>query len=223
MGDQFIKRRKNMLEGQIKPHGVTDQRLIEALLSVPREVFLPKHLHSLAYADDAVDLLPGRSMLNPVDFSRMVQAADISKEDIVLDVGCLTGYSTAVISYLCNIVIGLDCHQAFIADAQKHMQACGVTNSIFVHQADLAAGYARQAPYQVIVINQVVSRVPQAFADQLDEGGRLVAVVSSEPRASLGRATLFRKSADLLTSVRVLFDCGVSNGHLFAEKQRFAL
>jgi protein-L-isoaspartate(D-aspartate) O-methyltransferase len=220
MQHSFEKSRKNMVDGQLKPSRVTDTALLDALRTTPREVFLPRHLQSLSYVDEDVPIATDRYMQQPVVLGRLLQAAKVNMHEVVLDIGCLTGYSTTILSHLAATVIGLESDLFFSDQAVKNIQTQGVTNAIIVQQAELSIGYVKQSPYDVIVINGAVSAVPQKILDQLAEGGRLVTVVSV--KGQLGRAMLYRRSNGVI-SAESLFDASTPILKGFEHKQVFAL
>ncbi len=195
--------RKVMVDGQIRPNGVTDTGIIAAMLDIPREKFMPEAWQALAYSDAAV-LLPGgdtRALLTPTVLARLLQAAEIGPQDVVLDVGCGTGYSTALISRLAAFVVGLEVDEALGTIAGENLTAVEATSAVVVTGA-LAEGYAASAPYDVIVVEGAIEIQPDGLIAQLKEGGRLVTVVGSGGSA---KATVYLKG-EVGVSHRAVFD-----------------
>ena len=197
--------RRNMVSGQIRTNRVTDERLIEAMEEIPRERFVPHAKRGVAYVDEDVEIASGRYLMEPMVLARMVQEAGIAADDMVLDVGCGTGYAAAVMSRLAGTVIALDVDGSLAAEAESTLNAVGADNAIVV-TGPLAEGYARQAPYDVILLGGAVDHLPQALADQLAEGGRIVGVLREA--GTVGQATLWARHRGALSS-RSLFEASL--------------
>jgi protein-L-isoaspartate(D-aspartate) O-methyltransferase len=171
----FAAAREAMVDRQVRPSDVTRYPIIEALLWVPREDFVPPALRPVAYLGEHVPLGPGRVLLDPRVFAKMLDALDLGPDDLVLDVGCGLGYSTAVIARLAEAVIALEEDAAMAAEAEAQLTAHGADNAV-VEQGPLAAGIARHGPFDAIIIEGAVEALPDAFAAQLKPGGRIVAI-----------------------------------------------
>ena len=197
--------RRNMVSGQIRTNRVTDERLIEAMEEIPRERFVPHAKRGVAYVDEDVEIASGRYLMEPMVLARMVQEATIAADDMVLDVGCGTGYATAVMSRLAGTVIALDVDASLAAEAESTLSGVGADNAIVV-TGPLAEGYARQAPYDVILLGGAIDHLPQALADQLAEGGRIVGVLREA--GGVGQATLWARHRGALSS-RSLFEASL--------------
>jgi protein-L-isoaspartate(D-aspartate) O-methyltransferase len=219
------QQRLNMVESQVRPSDVTDRRIIRAMLEVPREAFVPQALAALAYMDEAVPVVPRvdgravRALLAPRTFAKLVQAAEIGPEAVVLDVGCATGYSTAVLAKLARAVVALEVDAALAAGAAETLRRLGVSNAM-VLRGPLEAGAPSHAPFDAIVLNGAVEQVPQDLLEQLRDGGRLVAVVAAG--GSLGRAQLWQRRAKTFDA-RPAFDAGAEPLPGFARKAEFML
>ena len=179
--------RFNMVEAQIRPANVTDQRVLAAMNAVAREKFVPRGAVALAYADVPVEVAPGRYLLDPRSFAKLVQLAGIEAGDRVLDVGCATGYSSAVLARLSAEVVALE-QDADLVRAASQLLANPV-GKVEVVQGALIEGVKDQAPYDVIFVNGAIERVPDTLLSQLAEGGRLVTVLKD----GQSRAWLFLK------------------------------
>lgn len=189
----FAAARLNMVESQVRVNAVTDERLIAAMAAVPRERFVPMSLQGIAYMDEDIRISDGKAprfLMEPRVFAKLAQLAAITADDLVLDVGCGTGYSTAVLSRLAGTVVGLECDDNLAAQAGATLSDLGVDNAVVV-AGPLAEGHAKQAPYDVIFLNGMVSSVPEALQKQLRENGRLVAVTGD---GVSGRARLYIRS-----------------------------
>jgi protein-L-isoaspartate(D-aspartate) O-methyltransferase len=185
MADVALQR-KNMVESQVRPNDVTDRRIINAMLNVPREAFLPTALKPIAYIDEklplvkAADGAPARGLMAPRVFAKLIQLAEVSESDIVLDVGGLTGYSAAVIARLAQTVVVLESDPALAETATKALEELGVDNAAVV-TGDLEVGYPSEGPYDAIIVEGTVDAMPPGLLDQLKDGGRLVAIESGIP------------------------------------------
>ena len=218
----FDAMRHNMVESQIRPNKVVDPRLIAALSTLPRERFVPENFAGVAYVDEDLQIAPGRYLMEPAVLAQMIQAANIADADTVLDVGCGTGYSTAVIAQLAGTAIGLESDDALNARASELLVELGIDNAVVV-SGDLAAGHSGQAPYDVIILNGAVPNVPEALLGQLAENGRLVAVLADpalRDRSHAGRVTMFLRSPSGVAQ-RPLFDAAVPALPGFARETGF--
>ena len=197
----YAAARLHMVQSQLHPNRVTDPRIFSAMTEVPRERFAPEALRDVACVDEDIAVGPGRYLMEPMVFALLVQAARVGAEDIVLDVGCGTGYSTAVLARLSGTVVALE-SEADLADrAQALLSQLEIANAVVVSRP-LVEGYAEQGPYDVIFVNGSVARLPEALTTQLAEGGRLVAVVRS---GRSGTANLVTRRDGLIAS-RPVFD-----------------
>ena len=191
-----------MVESQIRTNKVTDPRIIGAFEAVARESFVGEAQRGIAYIDEDLEVAPGRYLMEPMVLARLLQAAAPRSGDMALDIGVATGYSTAVLARLVQTVVGLECDRGLAEQANRTLNALDVDNAVVVEGA-LNGGYAKQAPYDVIIFQGAVCEVPQAMKAQLSDGGRLVAVICDI--AGIGRGTLIQRSGDNF-SARTLFD-----------------
>ncbi len=203
---EFATVRHNMVESQLRTNKVTNRRLIDAMDIVPRELFVPKPLAGVAYVDEDIMIAPGRYLMEPLVLARLLQAAEVSDQDVALDIACGTGYSSAVLGRLAGTVVGLEPDLNLAERASRILSESGGDNIIIV-PGSVEEGYSRQGPYDVILLNGGVPFVPPPLMAQLAEGGRIVAVVRGVNEA-LGRATLWFKIHGEI-SHRVLFDASV--------------
>jgi len=200
----FAAQRLNMVESQVRPNDVADPRICTAMAEIPRERFVPSSKSALAYADQAVEVSPGRYLLDPRTFSKLAALAQIEPEDSVLDVGPATGYSSVVLARLAHNVIALEQDAELVRLAYSLCPAVGAAN-VIVTQGPLNQGIRAKAPYNVIFVNGAIEERPDTLLSQLTEGGRLVAVVCEGP---VGKARLFLKEHGGI-SVREAFDASV--------------
>jgi protein-L-isoaspartate(D-aspartate) O-methyltransferase len=225
MTTDFERQRLAMVESQVRPNNVTDRRLLVALRGLPRESFVPPALRALAYMDGSIEVFPSidgapaRFLLAPMVLARLVQLCSIEPSDRVLDVGCATGYSTAVLARLGHSVIGLEPEPELAGAAERALDALSIENATIVN-GELAAGYAEAAPYDVVLLNGSVPAVSETLLSQLKEGGRLAAVVTGANSASQGKAYLFVKVGKEASGVPH-FDAGAKPLPGFAPKPSF--
>jgi protein-L-isoaspartate(D-aspartate) O-methyltransferase len=171
----FAARRTLMVDTQIRPSDVTKFPIIDAMLKVPREEFVPASLREAAYVGENLDLGGGRVILDPRTLAKMLDALAIGPGDLVLDVGAAHGYSSAVIARLAQAVVALESDEAMASEATESLSGHNADN-VVVETGDLAEGASEHAPFDVIVIEGGVVRVPEALEDQLKDGGRIAAV-----------------------------------------------
>ena len=203
----FAAARLNMVESQVRVNAVTDERLIAAMAAVPRERFVPISRQGIAYMDEDIRISDGKAprfLMEPRVFAKLAQLAAITADELVLDIGCGTGYSTAVLSRLAGTVVALESDEDLAAQAGATLSDLGVDNAVVVAGA-LPDGYAKQAPYDVIFINGMVSSIPETLQSQLRENGRLVAVAGD---GVSGRARLYMRAGDAFSG-RDAFDANI--------------
>jgi protein-L-isoaspartate(D-aspartate) O-methyltransferase len=186
----FSTARQKMVDGQVRPSDVTDPRILEALLAVPREAFVPASQRALAYLDLDLDVGQAggtrRFLIKPVVIAKMLQAAQIMDTDNVLVVGCASGYAAAVAAKLGSRVTATESDSALAAQASDVLATLGYGN-VTVRSAAAADGDEANAPYDVIVLAGATEIVPDRLYRQLKDGGRLVGVfaMSRPPRAMI--------------------------------------
>lgn len=182
----FVASRTMMVDTQIRPSDVTKYPVIEAMLTVPREDFVPDAWREAAYADQEIEVAPGRWMLAPRTLAKMLDALAPGPEDAVLYIGCTLGYGPALVGQMAGLVVGVEEDAEMAADAQQRMSEHGYDN-VVIEAGPLAAGLPRHGPYDAILIEGAVEEVPQAIIDQLAEGGRLVCLFPDGPSIAMAR------------------------------------
>lgn len=198
----FATARFNMVEGQLRPNKVTNPILLDAMREVPRELFVPKASRGIAYVDEDIPIGNGRYLIEPLVLARLLQEARIKATDVILDIGCGTGYSTAILARLGSTVVAIDSDPELIDRATELFDELDIENAVAI-RAEIGQGYPEQAPYDVILVTGGVMAVPKHLLDQLGEGGRLVAVES--PRGRMGTANLYQRIGGAVSG-RPLFD-----------------
>jgi protein-L-isoaspartate(D-aspartate) O-methyltransferase len=180
---------------------VTDRRLLAAFAALPREMFRPTARRALGYSDaslevwPAVDATPPRFLLTPTVLAKLIQLAEVEAGDRVLDVGCMTGYSTAILARLASSVVGLEAEPELAAAASSNLRALGIANAEIV-DGPLDKPVPSKGPYDVILLNGSVPALPEALSAQLKDGSRLVAIIAGAGAtgARQGRAYRFVRS-----------------------------
>lgn len=171
----YTSRRTMMVDTQIRPSDVTKFPIIDAMLSVPREAFVPDHLREAAYVGENLALGAGRVMLEPRTLAKMLDALDVQPNYVALDIGCGLGYSTAILARMCDFVVGVEDDESRAEEAQSILSRQGFDNAA-VMAGPLAEGSAKSGPYDIIVVQGAVEDVPEALIVQLREGGRIACV-----------------------------------------------
>jgi protein-L-isoaspartate(D-aspartate) O-methyltransferase len=194
------KARRWMVEGQIRTADVTDGDVLQAMLTLPRERFLPPALAPLAYLDGDVEVAKGRALLRPMVLAKLIQAARVRADDRVLDVGCATGYSAALLARLAGAVAALEEDAELARQAKDALAAVGAAVEVVV--GPLTAGWAAGGPYDVILLNGATEIVPEALAPQLKSDGRMVGVHGRAPAA---KGTIYHLAENRLVG-RPIFD-----------------
>lgn len=197
----FSARRVMMVDTQVRPSDVTKFPIIDAMLTVPREAFVPRDKREAAYMGENLVLRQDRVMLEPRTLAKMLDALDIQPDELVLDLGCGLGYSAAVLARLADAVVAVEEDEAMAAEAQGLLSQASVDNAAVI-VGPLAEGAAKHGPYDVITVQGGVQMVPQALLDQLKDGGRIAAVFME---GALGVARVGYKS-DGKVSWRFVFN-----------------
>ena len=187
----FSKRRMMMVDTQVRPSDVTKFPIIDAMLSVAREDFVPTAQREAAYVGENLALGQGRVLLEPRTLAKMLDVLAIDGTELVLDVGCALGYSTAVIARMAQAVVAVEQDEGMAREAQDALMSAGADNAV-VHEGALAEGASQHGPYDVIVVQGGVTDVPPALTEQLKEGGRVAALFMN---GVLGEVRLGHKRA----------------------------
>jgi protein-L-isoaspartate(D-aspartate) O-methyltransferase len=169
----FPARRRTMVDTQVRPSDVTKYPIIEAMLTIPRELFVPAGRREAAYIGENIPIAPSRVILEPRTLAKMLDALDIRDDELALVVGAGLGYSPAVVAYLAEAVVAVEEDEAMVREAEASLAEIGADNVAVVH-APLAEGAAKHGPYDVILVEGAVETMPEALVAQLKAGGRIV-------------------------------------------------
>ncbi len=200
----YAAQRANMVAAQLSTTDVSDPRVRLAIATVARESFVPAVKRAMAYCDLPVEVVAGRYLLDPRSFAKLLVLAGVRPADRVLDVGCATGYSTAVLALLAKSVVAVEQDGDLVRVASDRLSAVGAENATVV-QGALVEGAKAKSPYDVIVVEGGIEEAPQTLLSQLGEGGRMVAVLR---QGAHGRAHLFVRENGRIGS-RPDFDASV--------------
>jgi len=193
----FKAARRHMVDSQVRTNDVTDLRLQQAMETTPRELFLPAELREQAYIEREIEYAPNRRLLTARDFSKLVAIADPQAGDLVLNAMCGSGYSTAILAQLVEMVVSIESDEALAARAQENLTAIDQTNAAVI-AGDPLMGARDQGPFDLIFIGGAIERRPDALLDQLKEGGRLAAIMR---RNGVSRGVIFRRSGGTVSKV----------------------
>ncbi len=188
----LARARENMVWGQLRPNRITDPRLLAAMAEVPRERFLPAALRAVAYADEDLELGDGRRLIEPLALAKMLQAASVRPEDTALVIGRDVGYAAAVLARLATTVFLLVEREEEAEHTDRLLNDIGAEN-VVVRRGDPRRGLPELAPFDVILLTGAVPAAPRTLLDQLQDGGRLVAVVTEN---GAGRVEVWQRVGD---------------------------
>lgn len=212
----FTHARTTMVDNQIRTEDVTDWDVLRAFLTVPREEFVSQDRQALAYIGTDLPLPDGRRLMAPSSFGRLLQLLLVGREDTVLDVGCGTGYGSAIMSRLAKTVVALEESEELAAAAGTTLSRHGASN-VSVVQGPLRDGWAASAPYDRILFEGAIEEMPSLFIHQLKEGGRMVVV---EGRGNAASARLYLKEEGGVSN-RFSFNCSLPVLPGFAHASQF--
>lgn len=197
----FAQARTAMVDCQVRPSDVTRYSIIDAMLETPREQFVPKALSEIAYSESEIPLAPGRVVLAPRTMAKMLEAASIGPDDLILDLAPGLGYSTALLSRLGAAVIAIEPDESMADHAAETLSRLEHDNAL-VSQGVAEEGDAAHGPFDVIFINGAVEEIPIALTQQLKDGGRIIAIVAE---GAIGKCRIAVRAENSM-AVRDVFD-----------------
>ncbi|WP_299952757.1 protein-L-isoaspartate O-methyltransferase [uncultured Roseobacter sp.] len=212
----FAARRTMMVDTQVRPSDVTKFPIIDAMLTIARENFVPAAQREAAYMGENLELGSGRVILEPRTLAKMLDALDVSNDELVLDVGAAMGYSSAVIAHMAEAVVALEEDEAMASEAQEALADAGIDN-VILHVGPLAEGAAQHGPYDVMLVQGGVAELPLALQDQLKEGGRVACLFM---QGALGEVRIGHKQGGAI-SWRMSFNAGAPVLAGFAKEKAF--
>ena len=207
-----------MVDTQVRPSDVTKFPIIDAMLSVPREAFVPSTMREAAYVGENLDIGGGRVLLEPRTLAKMLDVLNIKPTEVILDIAPGLGYSTAVLAHMAEFVIGVEDDESRAEEAQSILSEQGIDNAAIIAGA-LAEGAAKSGPYDVIILQGAVEVLPDSLLAQLKDGGRIVSIFAE---GDLGVVRIGYKM-DQRINWRMAFNAGAPVLTGFAKKAEFAL
>lgn len=214
----YAMRRQTMVDTQVRPSDVTRFPIIQAMLAVPREIFVPDAQREAAYSGENIPLGGNRVVLEPRTLAKMLEGLDVRDDELVLDIGCALGYSTAVVALMAQAVVAVEEDAATAEEAQALLSEVGADN-VIVHAGPLAEGAAEHGPYDVILVQGGVEELPAALTDQLKDGGRIACLFMD---GALGAIRIGYKTNGAV-SWRFEFNAGAPVLPGFQKARAFAL
>jgi len=194
--------RHNMITQQARAAGVLDDRILHLLTQLPRETFVPEGYRELAFADTSLSLGNGRHMMTPIEEGLILQALNLDAAETVLEVGTGSGYFTALLASQAKHVYSVDICKEMVVSASAHLAALSI-NNVTLEVGNASQGFAKFAPYDVIVVTGSVPSLPKAFLKALKAGGRIFAIVGEGEK--MEAVLVEKRSADKIET-RILFE-----------------
>lgn len=213
----YAAARYRMVENQVRANKVVDERVINIIAKLPREEFVPEDKKGIAYVDEAIKISENRHIMEPMILARLLQAADLHEDDVALVIGFGAGYMAAVMAQIVSTVVAVENESPLTDKSNKVLESLNIDN-VAVVEGSFTEGYAKQAPYDVIVFNGSVTKIPLEISNQLAEGGRLIAVVDGV--AGNGQCVL-QERIDGVISQRDFFDAGTPLLPGYKHEQKF--
>jgi len=211
--------RNNMIEQQIRPWDVADDKILSLIADVPREEFVPAGFHNLAFADMNIPIGHGEVMMSPKIEARMLQALNIQPDETVLEIGTGSGYVTALLSKLARHVYSVDIHEDFVSHASSKLRDDNVIN-VTIEQGDAATGWSQHGPYDVIAVTGSLPLLSDNFQESLKVGGRLFVIVGDSP---VMEARLITRNSDSEFKTEDLFETDLPALRNAPQPERFTL
>ena len=208
---------KNMVDGQIKPINGMNDKLLSTFYSLNRGDFMPDTLKSMSYIEKNIILENNRTILKPGLVARIVLSIDLKANENVLLLGATTGYLSAVLSFQAETVIVVEENERLLRNSENAIKKNNINNVVFIKN-EIVKGYDEQSPFNAIIIEGAIQEVPLNIIDQLDEGGRLFAIVQEGEICS---AKLFIKNGHSISEQK-LFNCTLPVLSMFIKKNSFS-
>ena len=211
--------KNNMINNQLKPSGINDDKLLQIFDSIPKELFLDDEKKSISYHDGNIEVKKGRWLLSNATIAKMIDSVNFSKDDVILEIGAGCGYTTAILESLASIVVGIESDITLREKANKIIAQIGLDSAIIIN-GDHNKGHLKSAPYDKIFIFGSVSCVPDCLFDQLAENGKLLCGVKNSSDNSYGKAFVFSKNKSIINS-SVIFEGNIPEVPGFEKQENF--
>ena len=208
---------KNMIDGQIKPINGMTEKLLSAFYSLDRDDFMPEAMKEMSYVEKNIVLQDKRTILKPSLIAQIALSINLKANENVLILGATTGYLSAILSNQAETVIVVEENEQFLNNAENAIRKNNINNVVFVKN-EIVKGYSEQSPFNAIIIEGAIQEIPNNILDQLDDGGRLFAIVQEGDICS---ATLFKKYGQSISDQR-LFNCSMPVLSMFMKKNSFS-
>ena len=213
----FSSARRIMVDCQILPNNVTDQRIIDAMMELPREMFVPNTKCSIAYVDEYLALGFGRFLIPPMVAARLLQILELKSTDVALSIGAGTGYSIAILGRIVETVVAIEQTSSLAKNATENLSKLGIDN-VAIIEGRLTGGAPKQSPYNIIFFDGAISEVPTVISDQLAEEGRLISMIKKP--GGICQAHLMTRNHGVISS-RNIFEASTPLLPGFEEKTKF--
>ncbi|MBM10024.1 MAG: protein-L-isoaspartate O-methyltransferase [Magnetovibrio sp.] len=214
----YVAARQNMVDCQVLPNRVTNLKVVEGMLSLPREKFVPLELMDVAYLDGSLPLGSGRYLMKPMIMARLLDTIEPDNQEVAMVVGCASGYLTALLASMVSSVVAVEVDKTFNLRVGETFKELGIDNVLLV-KGSLNGGFNKQSPYDVIVFDGAVAVIPDSIIEQLADGGRLIAIVIGED--GVGRVTLVTRHGEVISS-RNIFEASAQLLPGFEHKVSFS-
>ena len=210
--------KRNMIDCQFRPAGISNVRLIEAFLSVPRDLFVPGDNKLISYFDGHIEIKKGRWLLSSLSIAKLINTVDVSRDDIILEIGTATGYATAVLAHLTSLVIVVEQDLELLKMTEKNLSHISCDNTLIVKKNHIS-GYEKSAPYDKIFIFGSVSSVHDNLLSQLSDNGSLITVVNDN-KGTFGKAVVYKKNKNII-NVSDMYEVSLPEMVGFEKKEGF--
>ncbi len=208
---------KNMVDGQIKPINGMSEQLLSTFYLLDRNVFMPETLKNMSYIEKNIILENNRTIIKPVLVAKIALSINLKADENVLILGSSTGYLSAILSHQAETVIVVEEDEYLISQSENAIKECNINNVVFI-KSEMIKGYHDQSPFNAIIIEGAIQEVPVNILNQLDEGGRLLAVIQE---VDVCTAKLFKKNGNAFNE-KTLFNCSLPTLNVFKKKNSFS-
>ena len=206
-----------MIEGQIKPINGMNEQLLSAFYSIDRNDFMPEAFKKMSYIEKNILLTNKRTILRPDLVAKIALNIDLKSDENVLVLGASTGYLSAILSFQAETVIVVEEDEELLKNSEHAVKQNNINNVVFIKN-EIVRGYDDQAPFNAIIIEGAIEEVPSNILDQLDEKGRLLAIIQED---EVCIARLFKKNGNMIND-QILFSCSLPVLNAFAKKNSFS-
>ena len=178
------KKKKRMIENDLKGRNIKDEKILEAFLEVPREKFVPERFYGDSYADRPLPIGEGQTISQPYIVAEMVRVANPSADDKALEVGSGSGYAAAILSRIVKKVYGIERFESLVKESKKRLKELDYDN-VIIKKGDGSKGWEEKSPFDIIIVSAAASRVPDKLLEQLAENGRMIIPIGNQFRQEL--------------------------------------